>query len=309
MKWKRIAGFLVLGLLVSGFLPSGDSTALSCLVPDVRSEGFFRIPILSGNLSLFAEEQKLLAFVNRERTKKGLPPLEMDAGLMVLAREHSEEMANQGFISHDKPSGDLQTRMNRAGYLFEIAKENVASSQTVARAHAALLNSLPHKKNILSTEVTHIGIGVVRRPSPCGHYLYITQLFATPRDAYRPETVRDIVQDRIRDLQISGQGTMNPDPLLEKLASHSLLKLKTPYDRTDLRNLLAASASELQEQGETGLSRLQVSVQLLHDPKKLSLPPSADGEPVRKYGTAVRQITDNRNQPAFLVLTLLGITR
>ena len=309
MKWKRIAGFLVLGLVVSGFLPSGDTTALSCLIPDVRSEGLFRIPIVSGSLSLFAEERQLFAFVNRERMKKGLRPLDMDVNLMTLARQHSEEMADQGFISHDKPSGDLQTRMNRAGYLFEIAKENVASSQTVSRAHVALFKSPPHKKNILSSDVTHLGIGVVRRPSPCGHYLYITQLFATPREAYRPEAVRNMLEDRIRKLQTVSNTTMAPDPLLEKLASHSLLTLKTPYDRTDLRNLLAASASELQEQGENGLSRLQVSVQLLHDPKKLSLPPSGGEGPARKYGTAVRQITDNRNQPAFLVLTLLGIAR
>jgi len=150
---------------------------------------------------------------------------------------------------------------------------------------------------------------VVHRPSPCGRYLYITQLFATPRDAYQPEVVQDMVKDRIRDLQLRGDGTMHPDPTLEKLASHSLLSLKTPYNRTDLRNLLKASASELKEQGETGLSRLEVSVQLLHDPKKLSLPPSRDSRKTRRYGTAVRQITDKRNQPAFLVLTLLGVTR
>lgn len=301
MKWNRIAVFLVIGLIAGGFLPSGDSHA--------RAEGLPQAGFVRGGGSLDVAEQQLLVSVNRERKKQGLRPLDFDAELMALAREHSEEMANQGFISHDQPSGNLQTRMYRAGYLFEVAKENVASSQTVTGAHTALLNSPPHKMNILSTDVTRIGIGVVHRPSPCGRYLYITQLFATPRDAYQPEVVQDMVKDRIRDLQLRGDGTMHPDPTLEKLASHSLLSLKTPYNRTDLRNLLKASASELKEQGETGLSRLEVSVQLLHDPKKLSLPPSRDSRKTRRYGTAVRQITDKRNQPAFLVLTLLGVTR
>lgn len=309
MKQIRIAVFLVLGLAVGGLLPSSDPTAHSCLIPDLRSEELHKPEIVPGSDLLYKGEHQLLAFVNQERTERGLPPLDIDAALMSMAREHSEEMADQGFISHDRPSGDLQTRMNRAGYLFEIAKENVASSQSVVGAHAALLHSPPHKNNILSTDVTHIGIGVAMGSSPCGPYLYITQLFAAPRDRYKPEAVQHMLETRIKGLRQKGSGVMDPDPLFEKMAFYSLLSLKTPYDRTELKNRLAAAANELQEQGETGLSRLEVSVQLLHDPQKLKLPLFGGAGTARRYGTAVRQITDNRNQPAFLVLTLLGIAR
>lgn len=308
MKWNRIAGFWVLGLTLGGFLPSGESPA-SDLVPNCQSAEFSTLQDQSNADSMQAGELELLAIVNRERIQQALQPLEMDEELMRLARDHSQEMAQQGFISHDLPSGNLQARMSRAGYLYEVARENVASSQTIVGANQALLNSPPHKENIMAADVTRVGIGVIRRPSSCGHYLYITQVFATPREAYQPETVQNILENRIQDLRQNGSGAMDPDPLLEKLASRSLLSLRTPYDRTELRDLLAVSANELQESGSTGLSQLQVSVQVLHNPKNLSIPASSRGGRARKYGAAVRQITDNRNQPAFLVLTLLGIAQ
>lgn len=309
MKWNRIAGFLALGFVLSGGLPSGKSFAASSSIPNLQSVRILPVKEPADPNPMYVGELELLKSVNQEREMHGLHPLELDEALMHLARDHSSEMALQGFISHKQPSGDLKTRMNRAGYLYEVAKENVASSQTVVRAHRALLNSPPHKNNILSADVTRIGIGIVEIPSPCGHLLYITQLFATPRDAYKPEMLQTVLDDRINDLREKGHGSMAPDPLLDKLASRSLLSLKTPYDRTDLRNLLAASANELQENGENGLSQLQVSVQLLHNPKNLSIAPSKREGRAGKYGSAIRQITDNQNQPAFLVLTLFGITR
>ncbi|MEJ2108965.1 MAG: CAP domain-containing protein [Acidobacteriota bacterium] len=308
MKWDRWNKSAILWLIFSGLFFIGGPFS-STLIPHafaanapISHETAVLVPLDAG-------EQEMLAIVNRERTRHGLPALDIDGTLMNLARKHSQEMAEQGFISHEEPSGSLQSRMDRIGYHYEVARENVASSQTVVRAHQALLNSPPHKLNLLASDVTHIGIGVVQRPSPCGHYLYITQVFAAPRKAYEPAVIQNILKSRIQDLRRNGSGAMDSDPLLEKLASRSLLSLRTPYDRTELRDLIAASADELHDEARAELSQLQVSVQLVHDPKNISIPDSKREGLARKYGTAIRRITDNRNQPAFLVLTLLGITR
>lgn len=307
MKWCRTIGFLVLSLLISGFLSSGNSPGLSLLPCCLANE---TNTALQDRNSIYEWENELLGFVNRERTNRGLAPLGRDETLMHLARNQSRNMAEQGFISHNRPSGDLQTRMSRAGYVYKVARENVASARTVSKAHRALLNSPNHKSNILAPDVTRIGIGVVMDPaSPCGEYLYITEVFASPREAYEPSAVKNLLEDRISDLRRRGTWAMSPDPMLENIASRSLLSLGATYDRKDLQSLLAASASELQEQGDTGLSQLKVSVQLLHDPENLSIPSSGSKGQVNTYGTAVRRVTDNRNQPAFLVLTLLGIAR
>ncbi|NLV32506.1 MAG: CAP domain-containing protein [Acidobacteria bacterium] len=263
-------------------------------------------------------EQELLEITNRQRMEQGLAPLVMDAQLMAVARSHSMGMARQGFISHDLPSGSLQSRLVRAGYYSEVARENVASARTVHRAHRALLESPPHKSNILATDVTRIGIGVVRHPSLCDKYLYVTEVFARPLEvgtgsAAVPDSpdamVRSLLAERVHDLRKEGGGPMDSDPLLHEIAAKSVDSLSLPCDRTQIRSLLAASAGRLQEKGKSDLSRLEAVVQLVRNPGNLRLPARNPEGRAKSYGSAVRRVTDDQNQPAFLVLTLIGIGR
>ena len=254
-------------------------------------------------------EQELLALTNQQRIGQGLQPLTPDPALMNLAREHSRGMAQQGFISHDQPSGSLKTRMSRAGYAYEVARENVASAQTITNAHYALLDSPPHKSNILAGDVSRVGIGVARFQPPYDKQLYITEVFADPVDDYPPSMVQSILETRVDELRQSGAGMMVSHPVLEEMASRSIHTLSVPYNREDLRSLAAASADELQENDRAELARMEVDVQLVRNPKKLSIPVAQREGQARMYGSAVRKITDDRNQTAFLVLTLIGITR
>jgi uncharacterized protein YkwD len=308
MNWGKIALFLLLGLFAGGFLPSNRSF-WTALIPDCRSSEFSRIPEAKGSGSEGADEQELLAITNRDRLERGLPPLTFDKALMQIAREHAMGMAQQGFISHDQPSGDLQTRMRRYRYYYETARENVASARTVLKAHEALLNSPKHKDNILAADVTRIGIGIAQYPSLCDKHLYITEVFATPLEIYDLSTVQDFLINRVKELSQPGAGEMHLDPLLDKIASRSLDSLSVPYNQEELRSLLSASARELQENGKNELARLQVVVQLIRNPKNLNIPATIHHNQDQMYATAVRPIFDDQNHPAFIVLTLIGNTR
>jgi uncharacterized protein YkwD len=254
-------------------------------------------------------ESELLALTNQNRLRQGLQALTPDEALTRIAREHSAGMAQQGFISHELPSGDLRTRMTGKGYRYLTARENVASARSVVNAQDALMQSPSHKDNILAADVTRVGIGIVRCPPPYEKELYITEIFASPRDDYQPAEVHNTVLGRVEDLRRNGAGALIADPLLERLASDSVLSLKVPVQREELRNVVANSAGELQRNGRTDISRVDVSVQLLRDPKNLSLVNRARiGQQPHVFGTAVRQVVDSRNEPAFLVLTLIGFT-
>jgi len=302
MRRNQFTGFLLLCLFF------GASLGV-CVVSECRSEELHALNNPSDPHNDGAGEQELLAILNQERIRHGLSPLDTDEALTRIAREHSHNMAQQGILSHDLPSGNLQIRLNHAGYVYEAARENLASARTVVMAHKALLKSPSHKSNILATDVTRVGIGIVHYPYPCDGYLYITEIFATPREKYEPSMVQNLLENRVQEIRQRGGGEMDPDPLLDELASSSLQSLNVQYDKTELRNLLAASASEWQKNGTTGLSRLEVNVQLLHNPKNLSVPTSTREGRAQSYGSAVRRVVDDQNQPAFLVLTLLGITR
>jgi uncharacterized protein YkwD len=302
MRWSQCTGFLLL------YLFFGASLSV-CVVPEVRSEELSALNDSSDPRNDVSGEQELLAILNQERIGNGLSPLDSDEALSRIARNHSHDMSQLGFLSHDLPEGNLQIRLNHAGYIYEAARENLASARTVVKAHKALLKSPSHKENILATDVTRVGIGIVRSSHPCEGYLYITEIFATPREKYEPSMVQSLLENRVEEIRQTGGGEMDPDPLLDKLASSSLQSLNVRYDRTELQNLLAASASEWQKNSPTGLSRLEVNVQLLHNPKNLNVPASTREGRAQAYGSAVREVVDDQNQPAFLVLTLLGITR
>lgn len=240
-------------------------------------------------------ETELLMLTNLHRSSRGLPILAADEKLAAIARLQSDGMARQGFISHEVPSGDLRSRMQRAGYLHEIARENVANARTVAVAQQALLQSPAHEENILADDVTRIGIGIVRHDDR----LFVTEIFASPRKPYNVAAVRELLVDRLK--------AMRPDPKLERLASQSVQSLRVPVDRSELQEVLALSAAELRRDARTGLSRVDISVQLLNDPRKVKIPGQTERTQSLSYGSAVRQIVNAHNEPAFLVLTLIGV--
>ncbi|MBN1569896.1 MAG: CAP domain-containing protein [Acidobacteria bacterium] len=305
---NRVLGLLSLYFLIfSGFPPIGICNL--SIAQDCRTQKFLNNKEITNYSAEPTLEYEMLALTNQHRLLKGLPSLVMDIELTQIARRHSQDMACQGFISHSLPSGNLKSRMVQAGYQHEIARENVATAPSVIQAQNALIESPGHESNMLAEDITRIGIGIARCPEPFGRQLYITEIFASPRKAYQAETVEKVLETRVDELRQNGAGEMSPDPLLEQLASRSLRSITMPYKREQLQQLLTTSAAELPYVANLDLSRLQASVQLLHNPKNLSLPNHAQDGQARSYGASVRQVTDGRNQPAFLVLTLIGLTR
>lgn len=120
-------------------------------------------------------EAELLRLVNRERTQRGLQPLQADAELTKVARKHSEDMFRRGYFSHYTPEGlDPFDRMKNDGVDFLTGGENIAITQTLSMAHTGLMKSPGHRANILNPAFGRLGIGILDG----GLYgLMITQAF------------------------------------------------------------------------------------------------------------------------------------
>ena len=83
-------------------------------------------------------------------------------------------------------------------------------------AQRALIESPEHDNNILADDVTRVGIGIAHCPDPLSRKLYITEIFAIPREEYQPESVQETLISRIDDLRQNGAGSMIPNPELEE---------------------------------------------------------------------------------------------
>jgi uncharacterized protein YkwD/uncharacterized membrane protein required for colicin V production len=108
-------------------------------------------------------EQKMLELLNHERTAHGLSALTADTGrLRDVARAHSRDMFVRGYFAHEDPDGHSPfDRMQAGGVSFLDAGENLAYAPDVEIAHHGLMNSPPHRANILDPSFHQVGIGVV----------------------------------------------------------------------------------------------------------------------------------------------------
>lgn len=132
------------------------------------------------NIPLFDEikniEHQVIQLTNQERAKYGLAPLKADWELSRVARYKSVDMRDQRYFSHTSPTyGSPFTMMKKFGIAYRSAAENIAMGQTSPQEVVkAWMESPGHRKNILSTDMTHIGVGFAKGGT--GRY-YWTQMF------------------------------------------------------------------------------------------------------------------------------------
>ena len=134
-------------------------------------------------------EQLLLELANQARTQANIPPLVLDSGLTHAARTHAEAMLAARQLSHQfdgEPS--LSQRLAAATRIqLDQEGENVALDFDAANGHQHLMQSPPHRANLLNPAYNVVGLGVVRS----GNDLYIVQDFAHALPNYSAAEVKD----------------------------------------------------------------------------------------------------------------------
>ena len=102
--------------------------------------------------------------INAIRAKAGRSPLKVSAALTKAAAGHVRDMAANNFFSHTGSDGSrMSDRARRVGYGFCHIAENIgAGYPSVDAALKGWMDSPPHRKNMLSPNVTELGF--VRTP-------------------------------------------------------------------------------------------------------------------------------------------------
>jgi uncharacterized protein YkwD len=226
MMLRAGAIFLLLGMLAAcAPKPAPQAPPVPpAAPPEPSAEAFFAQEITGRPIDPQKVDQVLLAAAlfhetNRVRQKNGRPPLGRDARLEAAARMHADDMARQGFLSHENPyRADRRTprdRALRAGFHFRFLAENVAtqfsiqyqSGRTVYRVPTGTgfsyqpdgpplprhtyrtfaatvldqwMHSSGHRENILSSEPQRFGSDCRLRKEKDGlDQFYCVQLFGT----------------------------------------------------------------------------------------------------------------------------------
>ena len=123
-----------------------------------------------------AYQQEVLNIVNKERTSRGLSALKFNAEVSKVATLKSQDMIDKGYFDHTSPTyGSPFDMMKKFGITYKSAGENIAMGQkTPQEVMTAWMNSEGHRKNILNSSFTEIGIGIAKDSNG---RLYWTQMF------------------------------------------------------------------------------------------------------------------------------------
>ncbi|MBP3648484.1 MAG: serine protease [Clostridia bacterium] len=121
------------------------------------------------------QEEIAFLLLNQDRAANGMAPLQLDPALCSIARLKSQDMRDNRYFAHTSPTyGSASQMLKTLGYSFSAVGENIAHHATVEKSQAAFMSSAGHRKNILSTSWTKVGIGVV---VDAQGFVYVTQLF------------------------------------------------------------------------------------------------------------------------------------
>lgn len=131
--------------------------------------------------------------VNEIRASRGLGQLRMSASIRAAARNHSRDMAANGFLAHEGSDGSsFHDRFEAAGVTCRVdtetprwvatGAENVAFRRSAETNETAIgraiveqwMNSRPHRENILTGYWRREGVGVAVAPNGT---VYATQNF------------------------------------------------------------------------------------------------------------------------------------
>ncbi|MBE5862630.1 MAG: sporulation protein [Lachnospiraceae bacterium] len=104
-------------------------------------------------------EEQVVALVNAERAKEGLPALKVDETLQAAALARAKETVQ--LFSHTRPNGtSCFTILKEYGISYRYAGENIAYGQrSPEEVVNAWMNSEGHRANIMNKNFTTIGIG------------------------------------------------------------------------------------------------------------------------------------------------------
>lgn len=134
-----------------------------------------------------AVEQRMLATLNQQRAANGLGPLTWSNQLALSSLVHNRAMAAANTLSHQLPGeADFGARITATGYRWRAAAENIgwngqATDDGAVAIQWMFYNETPpndgHRRNILSTATTQVGISVV---DDGRGKVWVTEDFAAP---------------------------------------------------------------------------------------------------------------------------------
>jgi uncharacterized protein YkwD len=158
-SWRRLLALESRDLGI-GLDRTGGAPLYALLVAEPAADWFARAT--AGLHDLDRVRAAILAAVNAERKRAGMPPLRPNDRLDQAAQRHAQDMLTRRYFAHQSPEGKtVRERARAAGYDWRAIGENIAEGQrSVDEVMDTWMHSPPHRKNILDRDFKELGVGL-----------------------------------------------------------------------------------------------------------------------------------------------------
>lgn len=147
--------------------PSRPLLALSLLLTLLALPAFAAGPPAYQHVDLSAAKALMLTQLNEVRAGRGLPLLQEEPAVSLVAAAHARDMVARDYFAHFTPEGTgPQERLAAAGLPYPVGENlgalrsyGISPSDIVTGLLQSLLESPAHRANLLDPRATHVGIG------------------------------------------------------------------------------------------------------------------------------------------------------
>lgn len=148
-------------------------------------------------------DENVVYLINKERVSRGINPLNVNDSLQNAANKKSADMINRNYFDHYAYGLSPWMFIRNENYDYLYAGENLAMDFDTAEGMVSTWMASPsHRKNILNSDFTETGVGVVKGEfndnSGQRETTMVTNIFATKR----PAVIRifDSVVEKIKNI-------------------------------------------------------------------------------------------------------------
>ena len=145
------------------------------------NNGFGKNPVFPSVPPEDLDLEQAVNDLNLYRIQNGLSPVNLSEKLNKASEVHAKDLAQAGIISHTGTDGSGHgDRVQRQGYYFSIAGENVATGQkSWEKVFQAWKDSPGHNENLLRDDVVDFGIALIYEPKTT-YSTYWAMIVASP---------------------------------------------------------------------------------------------------------------------------------
>ncbi|NJN38546.1 MAG: CAP domain-containing protein [Acaryochloridaceae cyanobacterium CSU_3_4] len=178
-RWTKLfSGIMVVGLS----LLTSPSYAKPSASVATHSTSPSSIELATQSNTLAQMEAQVWEQINQQRQRHGLPALQLNRQLSLVARSHSQQMAHHNFYGHvDQQGRNHRRRVEAFGLRAYLIGENLMrckrANDPASLSVSSWMSSPAHRQNILLPEMKETGVGIWKQ----GNTYYVTQIYIEPK--------------------------------------------------------------------------------------------------------------------------------